>query len=81
MIKEGHTKFFEEEEFGWKREYYITYSNYEDFHTYSNLHAELYVYEIIGGAWASYIDDNIKKYVNNVNENTIYTDIYFPKGE
>ena len=48
IINNGQVKIFDENDFPWKQEYYITYSTEEDFRTYSILNVELYIHEIIG---------------------------------
>lgn len=52
VVNRNETKVFGENELPWKREYYITYSTDDNFSSYSVLHAELYIQEIIGEfAW------------------------------
>ena len=48
IINNGQIKIYDENDFPWKQEYYITYSTEEDFRTYSILNIELYIHEIIG---------------------------------
>lgn len=48
IVNNNGVRVFEENELPWKREYFITYSNVESFSSYSVLHAELYIQEIIG---------------------------------
>ncbi len=48
VVNKNGTKVFEENELPWKREYFITYSTDANFSSYSALHAELFIQEIIG---------------------------------
>ena len=48
IVNKNGTRVFNENELPWKREYFITYSTDANFSSYSALHAELYIQEIIG---------------------------------
>lgn len=79
VVNKNETKVFDENELQWKREYYITYSTDESFSSYSFLHAELYIQEIIG----DYKGRNAQYYLHALgrwfqNENTIISnqDLY-----
>ncbi len=77
VIKNG-TKVFGENELPWKREYFITYSTDETFKSYSALHAELYIQEIIGDSQMNY--EKLHKKGNwFLNENTIICEAYLDK--
>lgn len=51
IITKSEMKVFEENDLPWKREYYITYSTDANFSSYSTLHAELYIQEVIGSKY------------------------------
>lgn len=71
ITKHG-TKVLGENDLRWKREYYITYSTDADFSTYSALHAELYIQELIGNEL--YLSDYLKLHKKGkwfLNKNTI----------
>lgn len=70
IINNGQVKIFDENDFPWKQEYYITYSTEEDFRTYSILNVELYIHEIIG------VQDNWEvgkedKVIHGLNEHSL----------
>lgn len=51
VVNKNDTRVFGENELLWKREFYITYSTDETFSSYSFLHAELYIQEVIGALY------------------------------
>jgi len=78
IVNYRDTKVFAEDELPWKREYFITYSLDADFSSYSTLHAELYIQEIIGDQPESYVKLHQKgKWFQN--DNTIVNTIHLDK--
>ena len=75
IVNEGQVKTFQEEELPWKRTYYLTYSTEEDFRTYSTLHFELYIREIIGTKqawWISASSYSREKYMDGLTDNSLF---------
>ena len=78
VVNKNDAKVFDENELPWKREYYITYSTDANFSSYSTLHTELYIQEIIGDSKLYF--EFVKYHKKNKwfqNKNTIISDMIF----
>ena len=80
-LETGGTKIYKEDELPESLKYVITYSNVEDFSTYSTLVAELYVHEIIGcnnlPVRISLNGYDMEKYIKGIDQYTICGNVYF----
>lgn len=72
QITKGEVIVFKEGESSWKREYIITYSTEEDFHTFSSIKTALYLHEAIGVS-ESYGYDEDKNDNKTIDELNTYT--------
>lgn len=82
IVKGNGVMVFDENELPWKREYFITYSTNENFSTYSVLHAELFIQEIIGDQKDYDFDALLKYHKKEIwfqNKNTIICGVYLDK--
>lgn len=82
IVNKNGTKVFGENELPWKREYFVTYSTDDTFRSYSALHAELYIQEIIGDQ-KDFLSNALMKLHKNgnwfLNENTIVSGVFLDK--
>lgn len=81
-IKVGETKVYDENDSPISIKYIITYSNSENFSTYSTMKVDLFIHEIIGTSKTipEFIlyGNKANKYIENLDSYTIYGSAFFP---